>query len=113
MKKRAQIPRKTPRRLPGNDGRARGITSATTSAKVMNEAATTRSPAWYPVSASSTRRTLPRCPEARSALLLERRHGQTEVAELGPVQLRRLALTRPDDRLAGVVDAVRERHPLV
>ena len=33
-------------------------------------------------------------------LLLERRHGQTEVVELRPVELRRLLLTRPDDRLA-------------
>src|SRR5262249_55226235 len=47
------------------------------------------------------------------ALTLERCHGQTEVAELGPVVLRGLLLTGPDDRLARLVDPVGERHAAV
>ena len=46
-------------------------------------------------------------------LLLERRHRQTEVVQLRPVQLRELLLARPHDGLPRVVDAVRDRHALV
>ena len=106
-----QTTRKMPSRLPGNDGRDRGTTSAMTSAKTMNEAATTTSAVWYPVSASSTRRTLPRCPARRFALLLERRHGETEVPQAeSSTALRspsRPTRRSPDRR---AVNPVRERH---
>src|SRR4051794_21885802 len=44
--------------------------------------------------------------EGAALALLERRHGQTGVPELLPVQLGGLLLPAPDDGLAGVVDAV-------
>src|SRR5262249_28557836 len=46
-------------------------------------------------------------------LLLERSHRQPVAHELRVVELGELAVARPDDRLPGVVDRVREPHPLV
>ena len=46
-------------------------------------------------------------------VLLERGHRQPGRAQLLPVVLGRLAMAGPDDRLAAVVDRVRERHPAV
>ena len=45
--------------------------------------------------------------------LLEWRHRQPLPLELGVVELRKLALARPHDRLARIVDRVREAHALV
>src|SRR5579862_7595732 len=58
-----------------------------------------------PPKAAKTRST----PSTASAF--KRRHGQAVPGELGVVELGGLAMTGPDDRPAGVVDAVRERHP--
>src|SRR5205085_4032256 len=46
-------------------------------------------------------------------LALERSHRQAVALELRVVELRQLAMPRPDDRLPRVVDRGREAHPLV
>src|SRR5262249_33475908 len=43
----------------------------------------------------------------------ERRHGEADVAQLLPVELRALALAAPDPGAAGVVDAVGHLHAAV
>src|SRR5204863_157735 len=50
--------------------------------------------------------TLPLARERNRRLAVQRRHRQSVAAQLLPIELRGLTMARPDDRLAGVVDAV-------
>src|SRR5581483_9101535 len=70
------------------------------------------------MSAASVRATTsasrPNAPNVRSSSsAFEWRKRETVRAELRVVELGELAMPRPDERLAGVVDLVRERHALV
>src|SRR5262249_24078653 len=105
-----------PRRPPASAGRARSRACATmapgsargwpTGTRPRTGRARTPTPNRATVARPGTR-------PAPSARWRERRHGQAVPGELLPVELGLLTVARPDDGLAGAVDAVGQGHAAV